>query len=55
MTLHAGQCFLKQFCLFLTLFILACPVLIGNKWVANKWIHQRGQEFRRPRMNNPMA
>ena len=27
---------------------LACPVLIGNKWVANKWIHERGQEFRRP-------
>ncbi|XP_060795464.1 prolyl 4-hydroxylase subunit alpha-1a isoform X3 [Neoarius graeffei] len=26
----------------------ACPVLIGNKWVSNKWIHERGQEFRRP-------
>ncbi|CAF4585666.1 unnamed protein product, partial [Rotaria socialis] len=25
----------------------ACPVLIGNKWVANKWIHEYGQEFRR--------
>lgn len=25
----------------------ACPVLIGSKWVANKWIHERGQEFRR--------
>ncbi|KAF6739323.1 Rab3 GTPase-activating protein catalytic subunit [Oryzias melastigma] len=25
----------------------ACPVLIGNKWVSNKWIHERGQEFRR--------
>uniref|UniRef100_A0A8C5LYI3 procollagen-proline 4-dioxygenase n=1 Tax=Leptobrachium leishanense TaxID=445787 RepID=A0A8C5LYI3_9ANUR len=25
-----------------------CPVLIGNKWVANKWIHEYGQEFRRP-------
>ncbi|XP_078514694.1 prolyl 4-hydroxylase subunit alpha-3 [Lissotriton helveticus] len=24
-----------------------CPVLIGDKWVANKWIHERGQEFRR--------
>jgi prolyl 4-hydroxylase len=26
----------------------ACPVLLGNKWVANKWIYERGQEFRRP-------
>uniref|UniRef100_A0A8C2D3Z9 procollagen-proline 4-dioxygenase n=1 Tax=Cyprinus carpio TaxID=7962 RepID=A0A8C2D3Z9_CYPCA len=25
-----------------------CPVLRGNKWVANKWIHEYGQEFRRP-------
>ncbi|XP_067309381.1 prolyl 4-hydroxylase subunit alpha-1-like [Pseudorasbora parva] len=25
-----------------------CPVLLGNKWVANKWIHEFGQEFRRP-------
>lgn len=25
----------------------ACPVLCGNKWVANKWLHIRGQEFRR--------
>ncbi|KAM4796191.1 prolyl 4-hydroxylase subunit alpha-3 [Rhinophrynus dorsalis] len=25
-----------------------CPVLIGNKWVANKWIHEHGQEFNRP-------
>lgn len=24
-----------------------CPVLVGSKWVANKWIHERGQEFRR--------
>ncbi|XP_077578909.1 prolyl 4-hydroxylase subunit alpha-3 [Stigmatopora nigra] len=23
-----------------------CPVLIGDKWVANKWIHEYGQEFR---------
>ncbi|XP_026233621.1 prolyl 4-hydroxylase subunit alpha-3 [Anabas testudineus] len=22
-----------------------CPVLIGDKWVANKWIHEYGQEF----------
>lgn len=26
----------------------ACPVLIGSKWVANKWIREHGQEFRRP-------
>ncbi|XP_014670419.1 PREDICTED: prolyl 4-hydroxylase subunit alpha-1-like [Priapulus caudatus] len=26
----------------------ACPVLAGTKWVANKWIHEIGQEFRRP-------
>ncbi|XP_046712343.1 prolyl 4-hydroxylase subunit alpha-1b isoform X3 [Silurus meridionalis] len=26
----------------------ACPVLVGNKWVSNKWVHERGQEFRRP-------
>ncbi|MCP9256851.1 Prolyl 4-hydroxylase subunit alpha-2 [Dirofilaria immitis] len=26
----------------------ACPVLVGNKWVANKWFHERGQEWRRP-------
>lgn len=25
-----------------------CPVLVGNKWVANKWIHEFGQEFIRP-------
>ncbi|KAK3090445.1 hypothetical protein FSP39_011937 [Pinctada imbricata] len=25
----------------------ACPVLVGHKWVSNKWIHERGQEFRR--------
>ncbi|CAM4588641.1 unnamed protein product [Leuciscus chuanchicus] len=25
-----------------------CPVLVGNKWVANKWFHEFGQEFRRP-------
>eukprot|EP00795_Rhopilema_esculentum_P013260 gene13260-4092_t len=25
----------------------ACPVLLGEKWVANKWIHERGQEFTR--------
>jgi len=26
----------------------ACPVLSGSKWVSNKWIHELGQEFRRP-------
>jgi prolyl 4-hydroxylase len=26
----------------------ACPVLIGEKWVANKWIREYGQEFNRP-------
>jgi prolyl 4-hydroxylase len=26
----------------------ACPVLIGSKWIANKWFHERGQEQRRP-------
>ncbi|XP_062540675.1 prolyl 4-hydroxylase subunit alpha-1-like [Armigeres subalbatus] len=25
----------------------ACPVLIGEKWIANLWIRERGQEFRR--------
>lgn len=24
----------------------ACPVLVGSKWIANKWIHERGQEFK---------
>lgn len=26
----------------------SCPVLYGNKWVVNKWIHEAGQEFIRP-------
>ncbi|OQV15947.1 Prolyl 4-hydroxylase subunit alpha-2 [Hypsibius exemplaris] len=26
----------------------ACPVLSGVKWVSNKWIHEYGQEARRP-------
>ncbi|KAI4458945.1 prolyl 4-hydroxylase alpha subunit [Holotrichia oblita] len=26
----------------------ACPVLAGSKWVSNKWIHEDGQQFRRP-------
>jgi prolyl 4-hydroxylase len=25
-----------------------CPVLSGFKWVCNKWIHERAQEFRKP-------
>ena len=25
-----------------------CPVLVGNKWVSNKWFHERAQEFVRP-------
>jgi len=31
----------------------ACPVLCGNKWVANKWLHTHGQEFRRKCSVNP--
>ncbi|TGZ74380.1 hypothetical protein CRM22_000972 [Opisthorchis felineus] len=27
---------------------VACPVLVGSKWVMNVWFHERGQEFRRP-------
>ncbi|XP_013880673.1 prolyl 4-hydroxylase subunit alpha-3 [Austrofundulus limnaeus] len=30
-----------------------CPVLIGDKWVANKWIHEYGQEFERRCSLNP--
>uniref|UniRef100_A0A0K0DVC8 procollagen-proline 4-dioxygenase n=2 Tax=Strongyloides stercoralis TaxID=6248 RepID=A0A0K0DVC8_STRER len=26
----------------------ACPVLLGVKWVSNKWIHELGQDTRRP-------
>nr|XP_055059342.1 prolyl 4-hydroxylase subunit alpha-1-like [Misgurnus anguillicaudatus] len=25
-----------------------CPAFVGNKWVANKWIREFGQEFKRP-------
>ncbi|XP_066927150.1 prolyl 4-hydroxylase subunit alpha-2-like [Clytia hemisphaerica] len=25
-----------------------CPVLMGQKWIANWWIHEHGQEFGRP-------
>jgi len=31
----------------------ACPVLAGNKWVSNFWIHERGQEFTRPCSTDP--
>ncbi|XP_026481964.1 prolyl 4-hydroxylase subunit alpha-1-like [Ctenocephalides felis] len=33
----------------------ACPVLAGSKWVSNKWLHERGQEFLRPCELNPEA
>lgn len=26
----------------------ACPVLVGSKWVSNLWLHERGQEWRKP-------
>ncbi|XP_058982692.1 uncharacterized protein LOC101899183 [Musca domestica] len=26
----------------------ACPVLVGSKWVANKWLRSKAQMFRRP-------
>lgn len=26
----------------------ACPVLVGSKWVSNKWLHEYGQEWTRP-------
>ncbi|KAH8232377.1 hypothetical protein KR032_004994, partial [Drosophila birchii] len=26
----------------------ACPVIVGSKWVCNKWIRERSQLFRRP-------
>lgn len=25
-----------------------CPIMLGEKWIANLWIHEWGQEFRRP-------
>uniref|UniRef100_A0A3P9JFE5 Prolyl 4-hydroxylase subunit alpha-3 n=1 Tax=Oryzias latipes TaxID=8090 RepID=A0A3P9JFE5_ORYLA len=30
-----------------------CPVLIGDKWVANKWVHEYGQEFQHRCSLNP--
>ncbi|XP_049536171.1 prolyl 4-hydroxylase subunit alpha-1-like [Anopheles darlingi] len=32
----------------------ACPVMLGSKWVANQWIHERGQEFKHPCALDPM-
>ncbi|XP_034116500.1 prolyl 4-hydroxylase subunit alpha-2-like isoform X2 [Drosophila albomicans] len=26
----------------------ACPVIVGSKWVCNKWVRERQQAFRRP-------
>jgi len=26
----------------------ACPVLLGEKWISNLWLHEHGQEFRHP-------
>ncbi|XP_026315847.1 prolyl 4-hydroxylase subunit alpha-2-like [Hyposmocoma kahamanoa] len=26
----------------------ACPVLFGDKWVSNSWIHEAGQELKKP-------
>ena len=31
----------------------ACPVLLGEKWISNLWIHEHGQEFRHPCTLNP--
>uniref|UniRef100_A0A9J7X299 Prolyl 4-hydroxylase subunit alpha-3 n=2 Tax=Cyprinus carpio TaxID=7962 RepID=A0A9J7X299_CYPCA len=30
-----------------------CPVIVGDKWVANKWVHEFGQEFQRRCSLNP--
>ncbi|XP_066538828.1 prolyl 4-hydroxylase subunit alpha-3 [Hoplias malabaricus] len=30
-----------------------CPVLVGDKWVANKWVHEYGQEFQRRCSSDP--
>nr|XP_027227836.1 prolyl 4-hydroxylase subunit alpha-2-like [Penaeus vannamei] len=31
----------------------SCPVLLGEKWIANLWLHEWGQEFRWPCTKNP--
>ena len=33
-------------------FHAACPILLGNKWVSNKWIHEKGELFNRPCLFN---
>ena len=25
-----------------------CPVILGSKWISNKWIHEAGEVFTRP-------
>lgn len=30
----------------------SCPVIIGSKWVCNKWLHEAGQETRLPCFKN---
>ncbi|KAH8384254.1 prolyl 4-hydroxylase subunit alpha-2 [Drosophila serrata] len=32
----------------------ACPVIVGSKWVCNKWIREREQLFRRPCLKRKM-
>ncbi|XP_039493323.1 prolyl 4-hydroxylase subunit alpha-2-like [Drosophila santomea] len=32
----------------------ACPVIVGSKWVCNKWIREREQLFRRPCLKKRM-
>ncbi|KAL3876428.1 hypothetical protein ACJMK2_034277 [Sinanodonta woodiana] len=32
-----------------------CPVLLGSKWISNKWIRQHAQVFRRPCGKSPDA
>ena len=30
----------------------ACPVLLGSKWVANKWVREAANIYKRPCMNH---
>ncbi len=55
MTLHAGRSLFSLSMPLCIPFLLGCPVLIGNKWIANKWIKEHGQEFRRPCSLDPLA
>ncbi|KAL3876429.1 hypothetical protein ACJMK2_034278 [Sinanodonta woodiana] len=34
---------------------VGCPVLLGSKWISNKWIRQHAQVFRRPCGKSPDA